>query len=216
MDFNQKNSSALVQANQMIGNAYIDLSQSNAPQLIRKVTLDLSEARTDGNPYKVSFAYKALYVQEATDSNTIIEWTAFNSGNNDKMPLNKNGVLNFDLPVFKAGFTWEAQPNKTITLIFILNGSFRPGSLFTEVASAVEGNAITVSSPILISAVTKIANEDLNRTVLRINASMGIEIGSNVSGPFFPIGTSIVLRNTGEVWARPVSGSSTIQIMEES
>lgn len=216
MDYTQKNSSALVQANQMVGNAYIDLSQSNAPQLIRKVTLDLSEGRTDGNPFKVSFAYKALYVQDASDSNTIINWTAFNSGNNDKMPLAKNGVLNFDLPVFKAGFTWEAQPNKSITLIFILNGSFRPGSLFTEVASAVEGNALTVSNPVNISVPTLIAGEDLNRTVLRVNASDNIEIASNVAGPYFPIGTNIVLRNTGEVWARPVSSNATVQTLEES
>tara|TARA_R110000803_G_scaffold5670_1_gene18711 strand:+ start:7251 stop:7913 length:663 start_codon:yes stop_codon:yes gene_type:complete len=215
--FGGKESRKLIQGNSLIDDAFIDLAQSDAPQIIRTLTIKLDDERTVGNAFKVGFAYKSLFVSEASDSATEIQLRPFTSSeSNDTFPLKQNGVLNFDLPIKNAFFTWEAQAGKTITLIFLLNGSFRPGSLFTEVSSAVEGNSFTPNANVNISAAALLIAANLNRTVLEISSSAAIEISGTLAGNYVPMsGNYKLLKNTAAIYARAVSGTVTVQTVEQ-
>lgn len=215
--FGGNDSRSIIENNSLIDQAYIDLAQSDAPQIIRKLTIKLDSARTVGNPFKVSFAYKSLYVAEASDSATEIELRPFTSSeSNDTFPLKQNGVLNFDLPIKNGFFTWEAQAGKEITLIFLLNGSFRPGSLFTEVSSAVEGNTFTPNAPVNVSAAQLLIAQNLNRTVLDIYSSAAIEISGTLAGNYVPVTNNYIqLKNTSAIYARAVSGTVQVQTVEQ-
>lgn len=210
----------VVQNNELLDQAYIDLAQSDAPSIFRKVTIDLTTAKTIGNPYKLGFAYKSVFAYSATDSSTLVNLTPFKGDDeNAGFPLTKNGVLNFDKPIKNAFLTWDAQSGKSITLYFILNGSFRPGSLFTEVSSSVEGNAISVPAPIIVTTtVAVLVNENLNRTVLNLDLSAKIYIAASAGATYwFPILAGIAtFKNTAAIYAKTLAGTSTVNILEES
>ncbi len=146
MDFKGNDAREIINNNSIVDQAAIDLAQSDAPSIIQRVTFDLSTAKTVGNMFKVGFAFKSMYVETATDSATEVEFRPFNaSSGNDFFPLTKNGVLNFDKPVKNAFFKWDAQAGKSMTIIFLLNGHFRPGSTIAEGAASVDGNSILMN-----------------------------------------------------------------------
>lgn len=197
--------------------AFIDFAQGNAPNLIRKVTLDLSTARTSGNPYKAGFSFKSLFVYQATDSSVEVNFQPFTDNSNDTFPLLKNGVLNFDFPVKNAFLTWDAQSGKEMTLIFLLDGSYKAGSTLVEVSSSVDGNAISVPSQVTLNGtVGALVAQDLNRKVLNIYASGAWLIGPSSTGNFYPMPAGYSkISNTAAMYAKTTGATVTVDLLQE-
>jgi|GEM_PF-4726080 len=220
---NQNESKQIINANQLVDKAYIDLAQSDAPQLIRKITIDLENERTLGNALKLNFAFKSLYVFDATDSAVEINFIPFNNSETTNIfPLKKNGVLNWDLPIRNALFTWDAQTGKSVTLVFILNGSFRPGSLFTEVSSSVEGNSINTKSPVNVTTTaTVISAQSNDKKVVNVQNDSGVTIYlgnsgvTTTNGIKLLVGASVIIKNTAALYGIVGSGTASVRVMEE-
>lgn len=212
--------SQVINANRRVDQAYIEQAQSNAPDLIRKVTIDLTTAATLGNPKKLSFAYRSVYVSEATDSSVTVDlYVNSDKSSVEGFPLSSNDSLSFDHSIKNAFLTWSAQSGKTITLIFILDGEFRPGSLFTQVSSAVEGNTFTPQAPITLTTTYQtIIAQDLTRTVLNLICDTEWVITNSTATYYFPVAanTPLVLKNTAAFKAKVLSGTGTLYMAVES
>lgn len=209
----------IISADRLVDQAYIDNAQAGADQLFRTVTLSLTNAKTDGAPFEIKFPFRSVFVPTASDSSTTVNMRPFTSNNaNAPIPLTQNASLQMDRPIKGAQFTWDAQSGKEITLFFILQGVYRPGSLFTEVASAVEGNNISVLSPLtLTTTAQEIFPEDLTRTVANYSASGAFLISNTSGGTYFPINAlDGYWKNTAQIFGKTAAGTVTLNRMVES
>lgn len=167
--FSGNSAQEIINNNTILDQAYLETTRNNPPSYIQSVSIPLDTARTLENPFVLGFAWKSVYVSSATDSNTNIDITLFtNATINQKFPLKRNGVLSFEHPIGKSYFTWDAQAGKDITLHFILNGNFRPGSLISEVSSTVDGNSINEYSPVTIASTTATLVDSNLRNLINI------------------------------------------------
>lgn len=218
MTFKDPNQSRqMVHASKGMRRATIDSDIANSPYIFRKVVIKLDTLRERGNGIKVSFPFVSVFVESATNGNSKVDLLPFTeSDGNDSIELKLNGALNLDRVVSGCFILNDVQAGEQVTLIFLAQGSYRPGSLITEVASAVDGNSYSVSSPVAITtAPIMLAPQDFARTVLHIQASVPIEISGTAGGQFFPIDQTSKFKNTGEIWIKTLAGSGTVQIMEE-
>lgn len=135
--FEKSNTAALaLQANKFLDQAALDVANSDSPDLIRKITIDLSVERTAGNLFKLNYPFQTVYIASATDSTTFCELipNASVDGKTGAI-LRNNDILRFDLPVLNFGIANEAQPGKQITLFFFLYSNFEQGSTNIDVTS---------------------------------------------------------------------------------
>lgn len=220
LKFSEEQARQIVESAEIINKARISDAQTDAPVFSTKITIPLDVARSVGDMFPIGFPFKGVFVESATDTSVKVDLRAYNNDDkeNSVIPLGLNDVYNHDFSISRAYLTWEAQPNKSVTLIFINQGKFESGSRRIEVSSAVEGNSISVLSPVTLStSATKLVDQNLNRTVLNWNASAPFEIASSSSASiWFPVAQIDRLKNTAEVWARSISGSSVVKMLEES
>lgn len=214
---NQNNAQNLIALEDETFNARLQYYLGNAPSLIRKIEIDLSTARDISNAHVVSFAFQSVYVESATDSSVDLNIIPYNDNSNGEFPLKLKDVLNFDIPIAKAGFTNSAQLNKKVYLCFILRGNFKSGSQLTEVKTSVDGSSISVLSPVVLTSTNALLiAENLNRTVLNIYADADFEISEGIgSTVFYPLPAGYhTIRNTAAIYAKSSYGATIKMITE--
>lgn len=123
--------------------AKIKASQANAVDEIRSMKIDLSKGRTRDNPLKISFPFKNVRIEEATDVST---WVRLIPENNDQgradtiLRLKDNFKSEFGFSC--CYLYWDAQPNKEIVIKFFTTSEIENGSLLLDQNNA--NNTITV------------------------------------------------------------------------
>lgn len=107
----------------------VNYSGSAQPYEIQSITLDLTEERTDGAPYAVNFPFRSCYVVDATDSSVKCRLKLHSNDSwAQGIPLNLKDSMEFDFAVSKGFITNDAQPGKSVTIIFSVSSKFRSGS----------------------------------------------------------------------------------------
>lgn len=203
--------------------AYIERAAQLNPSAIRVQTFDLSIA--PANPISIGFAFKTLYVVEATDASSNIQMRPFSeSENNDYLNLKLKDVLSYDNPINKCFIKWNAQAGKTLTIAFFTDAKFTSGSFVNEVSSSVDGNSIVDFGTINISTtganlvdssvrnLITIQNEGPDDCYIgsnSVSAVPGSEIGLRV-----PAYTERTYKNTASIYAASV-GSSKLRFQNE-
>lgn len=103
---------------------------------IKYMTLALDEATPAGKPFRLNFGFRSFVVLNTTDSSVSINMQLGDETTNiDAFPIKNNSSLKLPYPVQKAFLTWDAQPSKTISILFFLRGEFATNQLVSSVAA---------------------------------------------------------------------------------
>jgi len=162
MQMNPKFARALIDQANELGNARIFEGGTQRPlgAVVLDIGTDLATAKPRGQAYKVGFPFKSLLVQDATDSSVIVNMLI---GSQDSIQgavkLRQNVQMDFDYPINEAYLYWDAQAAKTISLVFMPEGTIKPGSLLSTVAGGVaiiDGSTFTRARETLVAATEKL------------------------------------------------------------
>ena len=112
---------AIVMQAQNVFDASIADQQRTSPKEIQSLPLDFSVARTRSNAMKVSFPFKSVLVEQATDLNTYIYLIPIsNDSGNDPIRLGTKDIYKNEFGFRECYIYWDAQPSKTILLKFFV------------------------------------------------------------------------------------------------
>lgn len=208
--------------------AHIFEGNTDSPMLVQVETIDLSTEKLETDPKPIGFPFKSVYVQDATDVYVSINMKLLtNDSLQGKFSLKKNDSFANDFPLSKAFLSWDAQPGKTITIIFFLKSEFRSGSQISVTGGGVsinDGSSISLETVTLAAATAAaIAPADSLRKVASIQNKTGavLYIGdSTVTNAGATEGINIQpdevieWRNTGALYGYSVAGGK-VQSTEE-
>lgn len=221
----------ILQALAQAARAKIYEGSTQAPFAIQKLELELDTARTEENPYRIGFPFKAVYVQSATDTSTVIKFKPQTKDTfQSAVELGRKDVLNFEYPLSEAFLHWDAQTNKSVTLIFFVDAEFKSGSQISQNSGGVsinDGSTVSAPTQVTLSATTAaiICPANSDRKVATIENATGADLyigGDNTitnSGATRGIkianGEKIVYRNTAALYGYSVAGGDVHYIEEE-
>lgn len=222
--FSKNEAGEIISNANFIDQAAIEQGNSNPLKLVRRVTIDLSVARTTGNAYKIGFPFQALYVAEATDSSTEVFFNDNRvdiNSERDFIPLKLKDTLNFERPISKTFLHWDAQSGKSVTLVFILDGTFDSGSSLTEVSSSVDGNSFSdhTATTHTNAAFTEVLAQDLNRKIANLKFTNDVYLGASSSSTntyILPANTPVRISNTGALFVKAVGANAVSSGLIES
>ena len=131
--------SLLSEAKRIYDASIID-SKANQPFEIQAITLDLSNARLESDPYIVRFPFKSLYIQTASSSVANIN-LKIGTRDSYQSPINlkRKDSLEFDQPITEAYIHWDAQTSGSVTLIFFVSGKVSTGTSDMQLVANVDG-----------------------------------------------------------------------------
>jgi uncharacterized membrane protein YphA (DoxX/SURF4 family) len=196
---------------------------------IQAITLDLSSARLETQPYPISFPFRSLYVARATDSTVEIQFKPITQDSyQSAVPLSRKDCFIADYQQSAGFFYWDAQPGKSITLVFFVHAEFKSGSMITTTSggvSIVDGSAITQANVTLAAATAgALVAADADRKVATIQNNTGASIWVGPStvtnsgatrGFEVAPGFTLVWRNTAALYGYSVLGGSVHVTSEE-
>lgn len=108
------------------------------PFAVQVVTLDLTNAVLETNPYKINFPFKTIYIQAATDATTTLSMKVQTQDSyQGAIPLKLNDVFRAEYPQSSANFFWSAQSGKSITMILFVDADFQSGSLISTLQGSI-------------------------------------------------------------------------------
>jgi len=195
---------ALLREMKLLKQAEIFEGNSGSPFEIQTMTLALDTAVTIGNPYKIGFPFKSVFVRTATDGSVAVTLRpqtpdSYQSG----ADLRLNDSLDFDQQQSQAYLTWTAQAGKSITLVFFVNASFQSGSQVSQTAGGVaivDGSAFVESYPTLSAATAGVLlSTDTTRKIATIR---------NYSGQSIYVGSSAIT-NSGATIGEEIAPNGT-------
>lgn len=181
-----------------------------------------------GNPFKIGFPFKSLYVQTATDTGVTVNLMpdtqdSYQSG----VPLKLNDCLEMNQPISSAFLTWPAQSGKTITIFFFVSALFRSGSQLSVSGGGLsinDGSAFVNSRVTLAAAAaTAVFASNGLRKVSTFQNNTGASVwvgGSTVTNGSTTIGIEVAAgalfqwRNSAALYAYSVPGGYLALIEE--
>lgn len=201
-------------------------SNTQRPNAVQPLVLDLSTARDSSNPLKVSFGYRSLYVQDATD--IYAEVSIFPVRESlSSFKMRKNDAWITDQMAAESYLTWEAQSGKTMTLVFFTDSQFMSGSQISVTGGGVSitnGSTFSQSLVALVAATaTQIVAVDSTRKNLTIQNLTGSDIWlgpaavSNTgatTGFKLSAGATTEWKNTAALYGFSVGGGNIHQTTE--
>lgn len=205
--------------------ARIFQGNTQKPFGIQKLVIPLDTERLETDPYKLNFPFRCLYVKATTDSSVEINFKpnaqeSFQSA----VPMKLNDVFDNDFPVSSGIFYWDAQPGKSITLIFFLHSSFRSGSMISLTSGGVSissGDSYVMGSTALTGgAAAQILAQDTARKNAIIQAPIGQDLwigGVGVTpatGIRIPAGENRAWTNTAAAYGYLAANGNAVTMSE--
>lgn len=211
-----------------IQRAKIYEGNTQRPFLVQKMTINLSTAKLETDPYRIGFPFKSVYVQTATDVYSTVNIKLLTRDTTQSsFPIKLNDVFSNEYPISEAYLDWSAQAGKSITLIFFLESEFKSGSQISVTGggvSIVDGSSISLATVTLAATTAAaIAPADPLRKVATIQNKTGADLyvgDSSVTnagateGILIPINGIIYWKNTGALYGYSVAGGK-VQRAEE-
>lgn len=152
----QQTANAVLDALTAASKARIFEGNTQKPFGVQAITIPLTTARLETDPYVLNFPFRTLYVQSATDTGVNVN-VRFQTRDQYQSAINmkRNDVFVADYPQSSVNLYWDAQSGKSITLVFFIDAEFRSGSLISVTSGGVSvsnGDSITQSNPALTAA----------------------------------------------------------------
>jgi len=124
-------------------------SSDKTPFSFQRVVLnasDLAVARTDANPYKITFPFNGVLVKRSTPASLRVNLSVHSDSIGhiqNKLVLTKNDSIDLPVTVSKGFLTWDAQTDGIglpveqfrIELYFFLDAGFKSGQISTDLYS---------------------------------------------------------------------------------
>lgn len=218
--FDNKTSNAVLRDSKTRNQAEIFDDSNSSLFEIQSITLDLTTARETGNPYKISMPLRSVFVRDASDSNTFVNFfpsTVDSYQSAAKLTLNDS--LEFGRQLSGANLTWDAQAGKSVTLIFFVSSFFRSGSQVSQTAGGIaiiDGSSFEQSVVSLTAATaTVIVSQDTTRKQLTLTNESGADVwvGNSLvvnsgSARGFKVANGAIFtwRNTAALYGYSVAG----------
>lgn len=211
--------------------AEIRQATDSKPFQMQKIVLDLTTARLEGNPYKISVPLRSIYVQTASDSITTVNM-AVNSDDSQSIqnavPLKLNDAFDFGFQVASVALTWAAQTGKSITIFLFTDASFRSGSQLSLSAGGVSINDGTAFDNDTVTLTAATATVLFAADTTRKSGTYTNETGADIwlgdstvtnsgatKGRLLASMQTVTWRNTAALYAYSVLGTTTAVITEE-
>lgn len=187
MTIDKKQLRQITQANYTTRSAEIlDASTSNPFQL-QKFVLTLTTAKSEFDPFIISFPFKGILLKSGSDNLTNVD-VKFNSNNVgiDKVNMVTNDAINSQQIFSSAYISWAAQPGKTITVYVFLDSTFQSGSL-------INSGTVTTQLPSVVTGPTRVALAATTATIIiPANAAARTTTLQNKTGADLYIGGSTI------------------------
>lgn len=215
---------ALVEAEQRKSDAYLEMLKKNAMSEIIVLPLALDTAVLESAPFKVGFPFQSFYVVSATDTITNVNMKMDTNDNyQGHIPLYLKDSASWPTQHRSAYLFWDAQVGKTISIVFLVSGIFKPGSNISQVSSSVDGNLITNVTPVSVtSTATLLLAQDLNRKVCTVYNDGTVKVYLGASGvtaangiPLLP-GSFAKIKNTYGIYGITDLSACSVRIQTES
>lgn len=117
----------------------IKASQANAGDEIREIVLDLSVARTRENALKVSFPFKSVFVEEASDNNVLIKMIPESDvAGRASINLRLLDAFNTEYGMSSCFLFWDEQPNKRMVLKFFTTSKIESNRMALDLNSTTD------------------------------------------------------------------------------
>lgn len=124
---------AIVLQAQNVFDASIADQQRSSPKEIQSYPIDLSIERTRANAIKVSFPFKSLLVEQASDINTFVYVVPIsNESGNDPLRMGLRDVYKSEFGFRECYIYWDAQPTKSVLLKFFVRSNIENGRLVLD------------------------------------------------------------------------------------
>lgn len=218
----------LLKSSRTLDRANIFEGNTQKPFNFQVVTLDLTTAVLETAPKIFNFPFKCLYVVATTDSSVAVSFKPnAQESYQSALPLGQNDALEFPDPLSSGVFYWAAQPGKTITLVFMVNGIIRPGKLISVTSGGLtvsEGTSYSTSVVTLVAGtagIVAVANSSRAVSTIQNNTGSPIWVGPStvtVSGPTLGIevgpGASFQWKNTAVLYAISAGGGNVLVMNE--
>lgn len=219
---------ALIERSRELSQASISVNKQDRGQSVYRIEIDLSKERDRMEPYKISFPFKTIVMEESSNPAAFVlvrPTTDEEHQSHFRLGYKDGYMVGETIP--QAFLHWPAQPAK-IVLIAHTNAEFRSGSQVSLNAGGVsisEGSVLKQLAPVTLVATTptKILDQNLFRKVATVINKTGADIwvgGPTVSNTGvaegFPLksGEYVSWKNTSELWGYSVPGGKIV-IMEQ-
>jgi len=136
---------AIVMQAQNLFDASIADQQRTSPKEIQNLPLDLSIAKSRNQALKISFPFKSLLVEQATDLNTYVFVIPIsNDTGNDPIRMGLKDVYKNEFGFRECYIYWDAQPSKFMILKFFVRSNIENGRLVVD--SNTNNNAVSMGA----------------------------------------------------------------------
>lgn len=218
-------------------NANIRDSAESRPRMVGRRTFALDTARSfkdQTSEQFISEPFDAIFVETATDDTTNIR-IAY--GSNEQHIVTNFQTLKikdnpeFEFQVREAMVEWDAQPGKSITVLFFLGVKFRTGTQQQTITGGVTqstGSSMTPQSKVTVNTtatllfaasatrkVMTIQNQGANPIWISGTTAVTIDSGASPGIKLDP-GDSFEWTNTGACYAIASPGSSEVSLNLEA
>lgn len=205
-------------------------SNTQRPFGVQKLTLDLSTAKLETDPFVVNFPFRTFFVQTASDNSVEVNFKPVTRDSYQSFfPVKKNDVWSADYPISAAFLHWSAQSGKSITLVFFVDSEFRSGSQISVNSGGVsinDGSSFEAQTRVTLVATTAAiiapANSDRKLCLIENNTGADLFIGSATvtnsgatRGIRLAAGDVLEWRNTAALYGYSVAGGDVHYLDQE-
>lgn len=229
----------LIEARRQLQESKIRENSDFRPRMQLRITLgstELTTAATASSPYIIDNPCNGFYVETATDSDVAVKLVltspeAQNTGN--YTTIKKGDAGKFDAVARRVLLLWDAQPGKSITIVFYFGFAFQPGQLTNVISGGVtitDGTgmtpaacvSVTTSATALLAASStrkKATLQNLGGTDLYIsgvNTVVATSVAGDTTGLKIPPGGTYEWINSGACYGIVPAGTTIVGINTES
>lgn len=210
-------------------NAWVSLNSGSSGTIEQQVfAVDLTTARPEEQALAVPFAFRSLYLRDATDNNCFLYLKPYSMDTHEGSSKMRNKDLweSGDFPCPKAYLWWPAQSGKSITLEFHVRSRVVPGNAQVSVSNTDGSSATSFAYKSVTTTAAALLAADTDRKISTIQNQGSVSIyvgGSTVTAPSgaapgieILAGASLQWRNTGALYAITASvTNAAIAVMDE-
>lgn len=225
---NDKEQRALIERSRELDQASISINRQDRRQSVYRMVIDLTKGRDILDPYKISFPFKSIFMEDSTDpAAKIFVRPITDEDHQSHFTMGYKDAWSTSETIPKAFLHWEARAAK-VTLIVFTDAEFRSGSQVSITSGGLSINeGATVVGPqhvTLVAGVSSmIAPQDFFRKIATIQNKTGSDIfigadntvnATTNEGIKIPNDGVIQWRNTGALYAFSVGGGKVSRLEE--
>lgn len=218
----------LLERRGLVAAADLQVSRQDRPLDFQSLTLELTTAATEGNPFILEAPFRTMIVAEASDTSAYINVAPHSRGrsaNQNAFKLDIGAKIKSGIVVSQAFLTWPAQSGKTVKIYLSLDSEFDLGKTYSVNAGGVsisEGSSFNpdklgagaAASVSVGTTATQILPADSTRLVATLQADADLWIGNSGvtagTGIFVPGGSTMKLKNTAAIYGITAAGTATV------